>query len=191
MTNTLQQEVASSSAIVEKTIDSFEFCLQEPITYAFGGERVPANSVTIHAPGLELLFDSYDLIQMVSKAAFATMGFMRNITSHAEERQILEEVEEEEDSKSVLAQSPSEAADQAKLYVQFSDIRLKEAIEEFRKLAIGGCVRVNKKPITHFQWKEFRNDDLLSMFLQFLGVFILPSIFPESQVKTGKMIEGG
>lgn len=182
-----------------KVIDSFRFYLREPVSYADSGRKGSGrmekiDMVTIHGPGLELLFESYTLIQMIGRAMMSSVDAIRNLASYIDENQgdyaLLTDGREDEKAD-LLDQSPAQAGDQAKLYINFSDMSVVEAINEFRRIAMMGCVRVNGKNVTAFQWKELRNDDILDMFKQFIGVFILPSVFSDSAESTEKTIEEG
>lgn len=190
--NKLQNTNVSSDVIVGSVIDSFEFTLRNPVSYAFDGQRVPSQSVQIHAPGVDLIFESYALTQMVTKAAFSSVEFLQTLSVTIGDQEKFVDVEDNEkmQKQKSFHQSPIEASEQVDLYLKFSDIKIKDAISEFRNLALEGCVRVNNKKLTQYQWKELRNDDVLDMFMQFLGVFILPSIFSESPENQEKMIEG-
>lgn len=168
--------------------DSFEYGLKEPIEYHFGGQVVPCGSVTIRGPGLDLLFESYVIKQMLAQSIIRTTA-ISEIIQRAQPDQsqpdqlLLPEEEDKGKDKGKEKFSPSKAARSVDYTALISDLHMPTAIKEFSKLAMAGCVKVKDNNVNFLQWEKIRNDDKLEIFLQFAGVFIMPSVFPETETE--------
>jgi hypothetical protein len=168
--------------------DSFEFRLQMPVHYAFGGNLAPCHSVKIQAPGVDLVIEAFALKRMVAKATIkstAMFNFIEKISRDTDAVKLLPDKGKKEKENEV---SPSELARTVEYIALMSEMDLKDAIEEFRNLAFSGCVMVNDHAINSIEWDEMRADDKLEIFWQFVGVFIMPSAFPSEIQKEEKPV---
>ena len=175
--------------------DSFSFALREPISRASepgeGGGTVRVDSVTLVAPGAMLIIESYKMRMDLKKAFYNAAPYLNKMRDFIEEPKLLPaDGKKEEDEFDFFDQSPVESGEHAQIYIDLSELNIFDLVDQFRVLALKGCVRIDGKKISPFQWKDLRQDDVLDMLFQFLGVFILPLVFPASAEKRKKTIGG-
>lgn len=167
--------------------DSFDFKLSRPISYAESGRQMHTDSVTVYAPGEELLLQSLGLSQLVHRAALDAAKSAAEMGNVKKAKQLFGMVLDDEDVEEIEKQeTPEEAGASARMILMTSQISLPDATDEFASLACSGCLRINGNvKLNSFQWKEIAAADKLEIFFQFIGVFMVPSLFSAPKAERG------
>lgn len=174
-------------------VDSFEYNLSSQIGYAesgkgSAGQKLYVDKVTLVSPLVKLLIKSRKLAQMIGAISIKTAPVFGALRKHFESQEPklleMEKKKEVKEEKEEDSQTPVELGDALKMTVMISDLDFEAAIFEFQQLALLGSVLVEGKNINFIQWDEISQPDQVEMFFQFIGVFIMPSLFPVPKEET-------
>jgi len=171
-----------------KIIDSFDFHLRSPVSYAFNGEPVRCDKLTLKAPGFELIYDNRRIRAMLGQAMVKSEIILLQVAAASRsERQLMLE---EEKSKLDEIKSPARLGEELDFLTLMSEFDMEKAVELFGNMCTAGpkrsCALVNGNEMHAGQWSEIRDDDRIDMFLQYAAVFIQPFIFPEKKEESKK-----
>lgn len=181
--------VESKRRQIKDIPDSFFFHLRNPVRFSHGGSGVEIDKIEICAPSVGMLIKKFKIEQMVSQAILRASGLLHRPDDLSEQALLEEkrkkEVEEDE-------YSPIKAGETARYLILLSELSLEAAISLFGELAIAnpeskqnGCVQINGQNLNFIQWHDIREDDKMDIFFQFVGVFILPSVFSPREKDLG------
>jgi hypothetical protein len=164
-------------------VDFFEYVLASPVGYASAGSLLKTDRVTLNSPLVKHLIKSMALSQLVNIATMKASSIFQAMKKYASDEDIkLLEDQKKEEQQEETAQSLGE---QARTIILGSDINFEKAVDKFKDLAFAGCLRVEKNTINVIQWDEISEPDKVEMFFQFVGVFILPSLFAAPKEEKG------
>jgi len=122
--------------------------------------------VDLLAPSKKQLKKTYRLQQYVTQALLTSQ---KNLKAMADEDASARE--------SNPGQEEKELEPQAVFAILLaSDVDIEACFSEFEKLAAGGCIEVNGKPINKIQFQDVDPQDLESMFASYIANFTLPSV---------------
>lgn len=178
---------------IEKTpenafnVDEFNYILSSPIGYKAPnvGQLMNTQTVTLVSPLVKFCIMSKGLCQMIMRATIQTMPIFQQLGQYSNaqemvriENQKAEEAEKaEEAGEDKKSQTPDELAREVEIPIMASEMNFELAMEKFKELAFSGCVLVEGTKINFIQWGQISEPDLVEMFYQFVGVFIMPSLF--------------
>jgi hypothetical protein len=166
--------------------DMFEYVLSSPIQFAMQGQMQDTNILTIVSPPVvNMRIKSFELSQMIHLATMQSATVTKTMQKHGvfdtdDDTKLLEEKKKEEKKKE---ETPEELSQGIRFTLLNSELNLEKAIDKFKELALAGCVLINNDKINFLQWDSIPESDKMEIFFQFIGVFIMPSLYPESLMK--------
>jgi hypothetical protein len=160
-------------------VDDFNYELYSPIGYKAQnvGQLVDIQTVKLVSPLVKLCIMNKGLSQMVMRAYLETIPLFQQMKRDSD----VEEKKSEDDVAEQRAFNPEALAREVEVPIMASKMNFSLAMEKFKELAMAGCVLVEETKINFIQWGQISEPDLVEMFYQFVGVFIMPSLFPPQE----------